>query len=109
MFVMVKNNIKSFNILDKLHDQEKKFKKELVKTFLEYLDSLPTHKRLEQMESLLSETQNRNLPTLDRRLTSQERKCLYLASKGKEIKEMALILGLSQRTIKYHCANIRSS
>jgi len=31
---------------------------------------------------------------------------LYLASQGKEIKETASILGLSQRTIKYHRANI---
>lgn len=33
-------------------------------------------------------------------------KCLFLASKGKEIKEIASILGLSQRTVKYHRANI---
>ena len=57
---MIKNNIKAFNFLNKLHDQEKKFKKELAKTFLEYLDNLPPNKRIEQMESLLSETQNRN-------------------------------------------------
>jgi DNA-binding CsgD family transcriptional regulator len=38
-------------------------------------------------------------------LSFQEKKCLFLASKGKEIKEMASILGLSQRTIKYHRSN----
>lgn len=97
------NNIKTVSILNKLHEQERNFKRDLAKTFLEYLDSLPTNKRIEQMEALLYE---RNLPTLDRRLTLQESKCLYLASKGKEIKEMANILGLSQRTIKYHRANI---
>ncbi|TLY48218.1 MAG: helix-turn-helix transcriptional regulator [Gammaproteobacteria bacterium] len=103
---MIKNNIRTFNLLSKLHEQEKKFKRELSKTFLEYLDNLPPNKRIEQMEALLYEAKHRNLPTLDRRLTPQERKCLYLASKGKEIKKMASILGLSQRTIKYHRANI---
>ena len=67
---------------------------------------MPPNKRIEQMESLLYETEQRNLPTLDRRLSFQERKCLYLTSQGKEIKETANILGLSQRTIKYHRANI---
>ena len=100
------NNIRNFNLLNKLHEQENKFKKELAKTFLEYLNNLPPNKRIEQIESLLYATNHRNLPTLDRRLTPQERICLLLASKGKEIKEMARILGLSQRTIKFHRANI---
>lgn len=93
-------------MLNKLHEQEKHYKRELSKTFLEYLDNLPPNKRIEQIESLLYETEHRNLPTLDRRLTFQERKCLHLASQGKEVKETANILGLSQRTIKYHRANI---
>ncbi|WP_342220412.1 helix-turn-helix transcriptional regulator [Rickettsiella endosymbiont of Miltochrista miniata] len=103
---MAKNNIRTFPVLNKLHEQESKLKKELAKTFLEYLNSLPINKRIEQIESVLYETNHKNLPTLDRRLTSQEQKCLLLASKGKEIKEMASILGLSQRTVKYHRANI---
>lgn len=103
---MFKNNLKNFTMLNKLHEQEQQFKRELSKTFLEYLDNLPSNKRIEQMESLLYEKEQRNLPTLDRRLTFQERKCLHLASQGKEIKEAANILGLSQRTIKYHRANI---
>jgi DNA-binding CsgD family transcriptional regulator len=103
---MFKNNLKSFMTLNKLHEQEKQFKRELSKTFLGYLDSLPPDKRIEQMESLLYETEQRNLPMLDRRLTFQEGKCLHLASQGKEVKEAANILGLSQRTIKFHRANI---
>lgn len=103
---MIKNNLRPFNNLkNKFYEQEKQFKRELAKIFLEYLDCLPPNKRIEQMELLLNESTHR-VPTLDRRLTSQENKCLYLASKGKEIKEMASILGLSQRTIKYHRANI---
>lgn len=93
-------------VLNKLHEQEKNYKRELSKTFLKYLDNLPLNKRIEQMESLLYETEQRDLPTLDRRLSFQERKCLHLASQGKEIKETANILGLSQRTIKYYRANI---
>lgn len=58
------------------------------------------------MELILYDTQPKDLSTLDRRLTLQERKCLYLASEGKEIKETARILGLSQRSIKFHQANI---
>lgn len=99
-------SLKTLTVLNKLREQESKFKRELSKTFLEYLETLPINKRIEQIESILYETSNRNLPTLDRRLTPQERKCLLLASKGKEIKEMASILGLSQRTVKYHRANI---
>ncbi|WP_342227981.1 helix-turn-helix transcriptional regulator [Rickettsiella endosymbiont of Rhagonycha lignosa] len=100
---MVKNKLRTGPVLNKLHNQEHIFKQELSKTFLEYLDGLPTHKRIEQIQSLLYD---RNLPTSDRGLTLQEKRCLYLASQGKEIKEAASILGLSQRTIKYHRANI---
>ena len=100
---MVKNKLKTLSPLDKLHNQEHIFKKELSKTFLEYLDSMPSHKRIEQIYSLLY---GQNLPILDRGLTLQEKRCLYLAGQGKEIKEAASILGLSQRTIKYHRANI---
>lgn len=100
---MLKNKLRTGSVLNKLHSQEHLFKKELSKTFLEYLDGLPTHKRIEQIQSLLYD---RNLPTSDRGLTLQEKRCLYLASQGKDIKEAASILGLSQRTIKYHRANI---
>lgn len=93
-------------LLNELHEQEKQLKNQLAKTFLQYFESLSPNKRLRQMESLLYEIPHRNLPTLDRRLTPQENNCLYLASQGKEIKESAHILGLSQRTIKYHRANI---
>ena len=74
---MVKNNIRTLTVLDKLHEQESKFKRELAKTFLDYLETLPTNKRIEQVESVLYGTNNNNLPTLDRRLTPQEKKCLY--------------------------------
>ena len=60
---MVKNSIRTFNVLNKLHEQESKFKKELARTFLEYLETLPINKRIEQIESILYETSNRNLPT----------------------------------------------
>ncbi len=100
---MVKNKISSASMLIKLQDQEKQFKKNLAKTFLEYLDILPANKRIQQIESMLGA---KNLPTLDRRLTVQEKKCLHLTSLGKDIKETAAILRLSQRTIKYHRANI---
>ncbi len=55
-FFIVKNNINSFNVLNKLYDQERQFKRELAKTFLEYLDSLSPNKRIEQMELLLYDT-----------------------------------------------------
>lgn len=103
---MIKNKLRTFALLDKLYKQEKLFRKELAKTFLEYLETLYLNKRIDQIESLLFETRIKSLTTHDSRLTSQEKKCLLLASKGKEIKEMACILGLSQRTIKYHRANI---
>jgi len=61
------NNIKTSSVLNKLHEPEKHFKRELAQTFLDYLDSLPINKRIEQIETILCE---RNLPTLDRWLTS---------------------------------------
>lgn len=103
---MVKSKLKTVTALNKLYEQEKKFKKELAKTFLKYLDTLPEKKRIDQIESVLYDTNYQNIPTLDRRLTPQEKKCLYLTAKGKEIKQIATMLGLSQRTIKYHRANI---
>jgi hypothetical protein len=42
---MFKNKILTLTILNKLHKQEKQFKKELAKTFLEYLDVLPINNR----------------------------------------------------------------
>jgi len=63
---MVKNKLGTGSFLNKLHNQEHVFKKELAKTFLEYLDSLPTPKRIEQIQSLLYD---RNIPTSDRGLT----------------------------------------
>lgn len=38
------------------------------------LDGLSTYKRIEQIEAIMYE---RNVPTLDRRLNSQEKKCLF--------------------------------
>lgn len=67
---MVKNKLRTGFVLNKLHNQEHFFKKELSKTFLEYLDSLPNHKRIEQIQSLLYD---RNLLASDRRLTLQEK------------------------------------
>lgn len=96
----------TFTVLNKLHEQETKFKRELAKNFLEYLDSLPINKRIEQFETILYERTHTSLATVERRLTPQEKKCIFLASKGKVVKEMASILSLSQRTIKYHKANI---
>lgn len=81
---MLKNKLRTGSVLNKLHNQEHVFKKELSKTFLEYLDSFPNHKCIEQIQSLLYD---RNLLTSDRRLTLQEKRCLYLASQGKEIKD----------------------
>lgn len=98
--------LRSLTVLNKLHEKEKKFKKELAKTFLEYLDTLSAEKRIEQIESILYETNYRNLPTLDRRLTPQEKKCLHFACRGKEVKEIANLLKVSQRTVKYHRSNI---
>ncbi|WP_342146973.1 helix-turn-helix transcriptional regulator [Rickettsiella endosymbiont of Aleochara curtula] len=103
---MLKNKLGTFALLHKLYKQEKLFRKELAKTFLDYLETLPINKRIDQIESLLHETKINSIVTHDSRLTSQEKKCLFSANKGKEVKEMASILGLSPRTIKYHRANI---
>lgn len=105
-FICLKNKLGTFALLHKLYKQEKLFRKELAKTFLDYLETLPINKRIDQIESLLHETKINSIVTHDSRLTSQEKKCLFSANKGKKVKEMASILGLSPRTIKYHRANI---
>ena len=46
------NNIKTVSVLNKLHEQEKHFKRDLAQTFLEYLGSLTTNKRIEEMEAI---------------------------------------------------------
>lgn len=102
---MVKESIGTFNVLNKLQQQENQFGKELAKTFLEYLSNLSLNKRIEQVESILSETKIKNLVTLGRRLTLQEKKCLFWAAKGKSIKETARILQLSYHTVQEYRAS----
>ncbi len=50
------------------------------------------------MKSILSETEVKRVVMLDKRLTPQEKRCLFLASKGKTIKATAQILKLGFNT-----------
>lgn len=83
---MTKKSLKPFAVLSKLSKQERQFKKELAETFLEYLDTLSLKKRIIEMESLLFETEVKRLVTMDKRLSPQEKKCMFLTYKGKSIK-----------------------
>ncbi len=102
---MVKKSIRRFAALSKLSDLERQFKKELAKAFLEYLETLSFSKRIQEMESILFETEIKRIMTLDQRLTPQEKKCLFLSSKGKGIKEIANLLKFKPRTAQFHREN----
>ncbi|WP_218814198.1 helix-turn-helix transcriptional regulator [Rickettsiella endosymbiont of Dermanyssus gallinae] len=103
---MATPNIDRFAILNKLSEEEK-FWRGFAKTFLEYLDTLSTEKRIKEMESLLYETEVKQIITLDQRLTEQESKCLYLSYKGKNIQETASILKIAPKTVEGHRSNLR--
>ena len=97
---MIKKSLKPFDVLSKLSKQEKQFKKELAETFLEYLDTLSLKKRIIEMESILFETEVKRFVSIDKRLSPQERKCMFLTYKGKSIKEIAKIFGISFPTVR---------
>jgi DNA-binding CsgD family transcriptional regulator len=59
------------------------------------------------MRSVLYGTEVKRVVTLDQRLSKQEKKCLFLAYKGKNIKETAVILKISQETVEEYRATLR--
>ena len=97
---MAKKSIKRFFALSKLSDQENKFRKEFAENYLEYLETLSFNKRVREIELLLYETEVKRVVTIDKRLSDQEKKCLLLASRGKNIQETAHILGLKFPTAR---------
>lgn len=103
---MVKKSINRFAVLSKLSRLENEFKKELAKTFLEYLETLSFNKRVKEMESILYETEVKRIVTLDQRLSKQEKKCLLLAAKGKGTRCTSKILKRSVNTIETHRKNL---
>ena len=97
---MVKKSLKRFALLSKLSEQEQKFRKSFAKNYLEYLETLSFNKRVREMELLLYETEVKRIVTIDKRLSDQEKKCLLLASRGKNIQETANILGIKFPTAR---------
>ncbi|CEP35304.1 Transcriptional activator protein EsaR [Halomonas sp. R57-5] len=45
---------------------------------------------------------NYMMPTKNKILTERESECLYWASMGKTYAEVGMILGITERTVKYH-------
>ena len=103
---MVKKIINRSIALSKLSELEKKFKQELAKTFLEYLEMLSLRKRIQEMAAILYETEVKRIVTLDQRLSKQEKKCLLLAYKGKGTHETSKILNRSINTVETHRKNL---
>ena len=96
---MVKRSLYREALLNKLSEQEDKFFDNFAKDYLIYLgNSKPTRIHIKEMKSILCETEIKRVVTLDKRLTPQEKKCLFLASKGKTIKDTAEILKLGFNT-----------
>ena len=96
---MVKRSLYREVILNKLSDQEDKFFENFSKDYLVYLGNpRPTQTQIKEMKAILYETEVKRVVTLDKRLTTQEKRCLFLASKGKTIKDTAEILKLRYNT-----------
>lgn len=64
------------------------------------LETLSFNKRVREIELLLYETEVKRVVTIDKRLSDQEKKCLLLASSGKNIQETAHILGVKFPTAR---------
>ncbi len=103
---MVKKSINRFAILSKLSKRENEFKKEFAKIFLEYLETLSFNKRVQEIESILYETEVKRIVTLDQRLSKQEKKCLFLAANGQGTRATSKILKRSINTIETHRKNL---
>lgn len=103
---MVKRSLYREALVNKLSDQEDKFFETFAKDYLAYLgNSRPTKKQIAEMKSVLYGTEVKRVVTLDKCLTPQEKKCLFLSSKGKGIKEIANVLKFTHRTAKFHRDN----
>ncbi len=103
---MVNKSINRFAILSKLSKRENEFKKEFAKIFLEYLETLSFNKRVQEIESILYETEVKRIVTLDQRLSKQEKKCLFLAANGQGTRATSKILKRSINTIETHRKNL---
>ncbi len=96
---MVKRSLYREALLNKLSDQEDKFFDAFAKDYLIYLGNpRPNQIHIKEMKAILCETEVKRVVTLDGRLTSQEKRCLFLASKGKTIKDTAEILKIRYNT-----------
>lgn len=96
---MVKRSLYREALLNKLSEKEDKFFEDFAKDYLIYLGNpKPTQIHIKEMKSILSETEVKRVVMLDKRLTPQEKRCLFLASKGKTIKATAQILKLGFNT-----------
>lgn len=97
---MTKKSITAANILSKLSDQEKKYRREFCVTFLEYLEKISVKKRITELESIIFETEVKRIITLDQRLSQREKDCLILAYKGKSMKKTGKILNKHIKTVE---------
>lgn len=106
---MVTRSLYQRALLRKLEQQEEKFCEIFAKDYLLYLGNpKPTKKQIKEIKSILFETEVKQVVFFDNRLTEQEKKCLFLASKGKTIKETAYILNIKFNTIlEYRNSAIR--
>jgi DNA-binding CsgD family transcriptional regulator len=87
-----------------MDNKKTNFKKELAKNFIKHFEKLSYSKKIDEIETIIYETKFKNL-TPHRHLTLQEKKCIFLAGKGKSIKETAKILQLSYHTVQEYRAS----
>lgn len=97
---MTTKSLNRFAVLINLSEKEKRTREELAKNFLAYLRNIPFKARIQEIVSILYETEIKRFVTLDNRLSQQEKKCLLLAKKGKSIKTTATILKLKYETVR---------
>lgn len=103
---MVKRSLYRSGLLSKLEKNEDKFFENLAKDFLTLVgNSKPTKTHIKEMKLLISETEVKRVVSINNRLTIQEKKCLFLASKGKTIKQTAKIINTSFETAREYRAS----
>lgn len=70
------------------------------KSYLTYLgNNNPSCQQVAAIQSLLSETSQNQSFSIGLLLNQQEKQCLYLSAQGKKLKEIAILLNLSQNEI----------
>jgi DNA-binding CsgD family transcriptional regulator len=101
--IMSDHSLDRFVLSRKLSPEKDKLYKVAAKSYLYYLGNKnPTLKQLTNMKDLLFNVWLRWEVVFDQRLTDREKECLFHASHGKNAKEIACLLKVTESTVRAH-------